>query len=78
MDSDKTKILQKFYVNKIDRKYQFWKRNPLSVEIYNDKVLGQKVNYIHGNPERTDDELDYKYSSYSYYETGVKNWDFLL
>ena len=71
-------LLEKFYVNKVDRKYQFWKRNPLSIDLYNDKILEQKVNYIHNNPYRKWGHFDYKYSSYPYYETGNKNWDFLL
>lgn len=72
-------ILEVFRVDKIDRKYQFWKRNPLSVEILSEKVLKQKINYIHDNLSRKNlDDVSYKYSSACYYETGIKNWDFLL
>jgi len=42
--------LQKFRVDKTDRQYQIWKRNPLSVAIYSDQLLQQKINYVHQNP----------------------------
>ena len=72
-------ILDIFRVDKTDRKHQFWKRNPLSVEILSEKVLRQKINYIHNNLSRKNlNDVSYKYSSAYYYETGVKNWDFLL
>ncbi|MEI2696025.1 MAG: hypothetical protein V9E90_13215 [Saprospiraceae bacterium] len=72
-------ILDQFRVDKIDRKHQFWKRNPLSVEILSEKVLNQKINYIHNNLARKNlNDVSYKYSSAYYYETGLKNWDFLL
>ena len=29
---------------------QFWERNPLSVDLFTDKVFEQKLNYIHENP----------------------------
>jgi hypothetical protein len=62
------------------REYQFWERNPLSIELRTDKVYRQKLDYIHWNPVRAEictipDE--YKYSSPLFYETGVDNWGFL-
>ena len=44
--------LKDFMVNAKDRKYQFWERNPLSVEIWSEKVLLQKLKYMHENPVR--------------------------
>jgi REP element-mobilizing transposase RayT len=38
------------YVGAKNRKYQFWERNPLSVPLYSQKVVEQKINYIHVNP----------------------------
>lgn len=71
-------LLEKFKVDKIDRTYQFWMKKPLSVAIYTEKVLHQKINYIHKNLLRKGlDDIKYKYSSAYYYETGKKNWDFL-
>ena len=73
------KVLLKFKVDKIDREYQFWKRSPLSVKIINEKVLLQKINYIHSNVNKKEgNDIDYKYSSAYYYETSDKNWGFLL
>jgi hypothetical protein len=44
--------LQQYLVNEKDRKYQFWERNALSVEIWTEKVFLQKLKYIHENPVR--------------------------
>jgi putative transposase len=44
--------LKDIMVNAKDRKYQFWERNPLSVEICSEKVLLQKLKYMHENPVR--------------------------
>lgn len=73
-------VLEHFRVNARDRAYQFWERNPLSIELRSSKVFNQKLDYIHYNPVRA--RLcklpeDYKYSSALFYETGVDNWGFL-
>ncbi|MBX2871098.1 MAG: transposase [Saprospiraceae bacterium] len=75
-------LLQRHQVNKVDRKYQIWKRCSLSKAIFNLPVWWQKVNYIHLNPCRYKTPLakhpaEYRYSSASYFVTGVKDWDFL-
>ena len=73
-------VLDFFKVETSDRRYQFWERNPLSVELWNEKVLQQKLNYIHWNPVRSGLcrlPEEYKYSSALFYETGVDNWGFL-
>lgn len=44
--------LQNYLANAKDRKYQFWERNALSVEIWTEKVFLQKLKYIHANPVR--------------------------
>ncbi|MBK8381778.1 MAG: transposase [Ignavibacteria bacterium] len=67
---------------KKDRKYQFWERNPLSVPLYSQKVVEQKINYIHGNPIKPKWNLayepqDYKYSSAGFYYTGKDEFGFL-
>ncbi len=72
--------LQEFIVNAKDRKYQFWERNPLTVEIWSEKVLLQKLNYIHENPVRAGIcryPAHYKYSSALFYYSGTDNWGFL-
>ena len=72
--------IKEFFVNAKDRKYQFWERNPLSVEIWSEKVFLEKLKYIHENPVRAGicrwpDE--YKYSSALFYKFGKDNWGFL-
>ena len=73
-------LLDQFLVNAKDRKYQFWERNPLSVELWKDKTMHQKVTYIHQNPVRAglcSLSEEYHYSSALFYHTGVDNWGFL-
>jgi REP element-mobilizing transposase RayT len=73
-------VLEHFLINAKDRKYQFWKRDALSVELRSQEVFVQKLEYIHWNPVRaglcTLPE-DYKYSSARFYEMGIDNWGFL-
>jgi REP element-mobilizing transposase RayT len=71
-------FLKLFTVNAWDRYMQIWKRKPLSIAIYTDKVLNQKINYIHNNLRKKGmNDITYKYSSASFYATGIRNWDFL-
>jgi REP element-mobilizing transposase RayT len=74
------RFLKEFWVGSKDRKYQFWERNPLSVELRTHKVFIQKLNYIHWNPVRAGIckwPEEYLYSSAKFYETGIDNWGFL-
>ena len=76
-------LKEKLIVNKYDRKYQVWKREPLSIELFTEKAFLQKLNYIHHNlvvdqlvsvPER------YKYSSAKFYpprRTGVDDFSMI-
>ena len=43
-------LLKEFEVVASDRKYQFWERNTLSIDIYSRDTFIQKLNYIHRNP----------------------------
>ncbi len=66
-------LLQEFYVNLKDRKYQIWQRNSLAIAMFSREVMEQKLDYIHSNPVQgkwmlVNDLLDYKYSSVRYYE----------
>ena len=79
LDNHKDELLQ-YLVNAKDRKYQFWERNALSVEIWSEKVFLQKLKYLHANPVRAglcNYPLQYKYSSANFYHTGIDNWGFL-
>ncbi len=76
LKANNPKDLQKFRVNDYDRTYQFWERNPLSVEIYSREVAEQKLRYIHNNPrqEKWNELLngnDYKFSSEVFYINGT-------
>jgi len=73
-------VLFHFLVAAKDREYQFWERNPLSVDIWSEKVLKQKLKYLHENPVRAglcQFPEEYKYSSALFYKTGIDNWGFL-
>ena len=73
-------VLQYFLVNASDRTYQFWERNPLSIDIWSEKVFIEKLRYIHENPVRAGVcayPEEYKYSSALFHKTGIDNWGFL-
>jgi REP element-mobilizing transposase RayT len=64
----------------VQRKFQFWERNSLSVDLWSREVFIQKLNYIHENPVRASlcmQPEDYKYSSALFYETAKDDWGFL-
>jgi len=42
-------VLERFRVNANDRTYQIWKRNALSVSIWNPVVFKQRLDYIHND-----------------------------
>jgi putative transposase len=70
--------LFKYYgkYNKNVKTYQFWEHDNHAVEVWSDKVIGTKINYIHDNPVRAGivrKQEDYIYSSASNYilEEGI-------
>ncbi len=73
-------LLETLSVNAKDRKYQVWERNPLSVPVWTEAVLIQKLNYIHENPVKAGLcklPEEYVFSSAYFYETGEDNWGFM-
>jgi putative transposase len=73
-------IITEFKVNKYDRTYQFWKREPLSVALRTHEVFMQKLEYIHYNPVRAGlciNPVDYHYSSAGFYHGGIDNFKML-
>ena len=77
-----TKELENFKVKSADREYQFWERNPLSIDLWSRPVFLQKLNYMHNNPVRPPWKLcqypeEYKYSSAAFYENGKDDFKFL-
>lgn len=74
-------ILEMFRVDKSDREYQFWQRDPKSIAIVNEQMFYRAVNYIHRNPVAKRWILAptpemYKYSS-GYNNTHPGYWEFL-
>ncbi len=62
--------LANYYVGAKDRNYQVWERNPLSVPLWSEDVMKQKLAYLHNNPVRAglcEHTEDYKYSSAAVY-----------
>ncbi len=75
-----------FKVNKYDRDYQVWKREPLSIELPNKKMFIQKLEYIHYNLPAGRQVLyghgyevpeDYHYSPARFYIDGTNDFGML-
>lgn len=80
LQKNNPELLEKCRVNAKDRQYQIWKRNALSIEIFSEAVMVQKLNYIHLNPVRAGLVLlpeDYLYSSAAFYELQLERFSFL-
>jgi putative transposase len=63
--------LESYRVNKYDREFQFWKRDPLGIDLFTPDVFWQKLDYIHENPVRAgivNFPYEYRYSSARFYE----------
>ncbi|GAA4738126.1 transposase [Flavisolibacter ginsenosidimutans] len=75
------KLFKHFVADK-DRLFQFWERDSLVKECWNETFLLQKLNYIHHNPCQPHWKLaatpeDYKWSSARFYHTGVSEFGWL-
>ncbi len=75
-------VLNHFKVDESEREHRIWKRDPLGVLMDSKKKFEQKLDYIHNNPLQVKWNLaerpeDYKWSSASFYETGVDPFGFL-
>ena len=74
LNINNVETLASFKVNKYDREYQFWKREPLGIEMISPVVFEQKLNYIHYNPVRAGlciNPEDFYYSSAKFYLDGT-------
>ena len=70
-------LLDTCLVNKAGRKYQIWKRHPLSVELRTTAVFNQKLEYIHYNPVKAGIRVnaeDYYYSLARFYHDGSNDF----
>jgi putative transposase len=66
-------VLALFKSSQKDRGYHFWKREAKSIELYDDVIFQQKLDYIHFNPVKAglcSMPEEYMYSSAEFYETG--------
>ncbi len=75
-------LLTKFFSDKEDRKFQFWKRDPLAIPLSTDEIFIQKLEYIHNNPVKEKWVLckypeEYKWSSAKFYLDGVDEFGIL-
>ena len=74
-------MLEELRVNKHDRTYQIWKREPLSIELFTEKAFPQKLDYIHQNPITAavvNDAEDYRYSSAKFYAIGLDEFEIII
>lgn len=80
LQAENPAALEELKVNKYDRTYQIWKREPLSVELFTEKAFMQKLHYIHQNPVAAglvSFAEEYKYSSAKFYELGSDEFNFI-
>jgi len=75
-------IIKEITVNLKDRKLQVWRRNSMSIDLFNEKFLLQKLNYIHKNPchprwQLATCPLDYLYSSANFYYNRENSFEIL-
>ena len=82
MISTGNREVENYKVKASDRQYQFWERNPLTVDLWSRSVFLQKLNYMHNNPTQAHWKLcqypeEYKYSSAKFYEKGIDEFGFL-
>ncbi len=72
--------LKDYEVNAIDRKYNFWQRDSLNIELFTASVFNQKLNYIHYNPVKAglcNLPEEYYFSSALFYEKGSGVFGFI-
>ncbi len=74
--------LERFKVDRLSRKHQFWQENSHAVHMFDRAILEQKLNYIHMNPlqehwQLVTDPNDYYYSSSSFYQLNDRKFDWL-
>ena len=73
-------MLANLKVNKYDRDYQIWKREPLSIDLITESMFIQKLEYIHHNPVTAGlckVPEEYYYSSAKFYLDGTNDFGML-
>ena len=80
LKKNNSELLPDYFVGAKDRKHQIWERNPLSVDLWDEDVVRQKLVYIHNNPVRAGlclNPEDYKFSTAGLYAGEVNNYEFI-
>jgi REP element-mobilizing transposase RayT len=82
LELNNPELLEEYKTTKNDRKYQFWKRDPLAILISNSEIFYQKLEYIHLNPTKekwglANDAEDYHWSSANFYQNEIDEFGFL-
>ncbi len=75
-------VLINYAVQANNKKYEFWQRDSLAVQLYAPDIAYQKLDYIHNNPlderwQLAPEPWDYKYSTARYYEMGIQDFSFI-
>ncbi|MFN5170908.1 MAG: transposase [Cyclobacteriaceae bacterium] len=68
--------LEPLYVGTKDRTFQVWKRNSMVVDLFTEKFINQKLEYIHDNPCQphwllAKHPVEYRFSSARFHESEV-------
>ncbi|CAN5802260.1 hypothetical protein BH11BAC4_BH11BAC4_08790 [soil metagenome] len=77
---NKNSLLDDYKINADDRKYNFWERRSLGIELFTTKAYQQKPGYIHNNPVKgglCKYPAQYHYSSARFYHSGKDEFDML-
>lgn len=80
LETNHPQVLAHFKVDAKDRNFQFWERNSLAVDLFNEEVFIQKLEYIHWNPVKAGLcklPEEYYYSSAKFYEYGIDDFGML-
>jgi putative transposase len=78
--NEKPELLKQFASDKRDRKHQFWKRDALAIPLSTEKILIQRLEYIHNNPLNEKWRLcnlpeEYRWSSARFYFNGTDEFE---
>ncbi len=78
----KPELLKEYEVEAVNKKHEFWQRDPLAVPLYSQSVILQKMDYIHNNPVSGKWQLSassdvYRFSSAAFYLTGIDEFGIL-
>ena len=82
LKNDTDNNLSNYAVEARNKKYEFWQRDPLAIQLFTRDVAYQKLDYIHANPcteywKLATDPCMYFHSSAKFYMEGIKNFSFL-